>query len=71
VIEATECPALNGCPSAAIAVGEIDLASLTDGWREEIMRKCEVEYQQARYRDGPLEDFDRTLDAARLYFYFR
>lgn len=57
--------------SAAIAIGEIDLASLTDDWPEEVAEECEQEYRQARWPDGPPPDFARSLDAARLYWSFR
>jgi hypothetical protein len=56
---------------AALAVGEIDLASLTNGWHEELVGECEVEYQQARWPDGPPAEFNCTLDSARLYLLFR
>ncbi len=57
--------------SAAIAAGEIDLASLTEGWRARIVRECVQEYQQARWPKGPPADFERKLTAARLYLAFR
>ncbi len=58
--------------STAIAAGEIDLAALVEGpWRENVVRRCEREYQRSRWPDGAPHDFARTLDAARLYLYFR
>lgn len=57
--------------SAAIAVGEIDLASLTDRWPAEIVQQCELEYQLARWPKGSSADFERTLAAAQLYQQFR
>jgi hypothetical protein len=57
--------------SAAIAAGEIDLASLTEGWPAEIARECELEYQLARWPAGAPANFDRTLGAAQLYWSFR
>ena len=57
--------------SAAVAAGEIDLASLTEGWPAEIARRCEREYQQARWPRGAPAAFARTLEAARLYWCFR
>jgi hypothetical protein len=57
--------------SAAIAAGEIDLASLTEGWPAEIVRQCQLEYQRARWPEGSPADFERTLAAARLYLHFR
>jgi len=57
--------------SAAVAAGEIDLASLTEGWPAEIARRCEREYQQARWPRGAPAAFARTLEAARLYWCLR
>jgi hypothetical protein len=57
--------------SATIAAGEIDLASLTEGWPAEIVRQCQLEYQRARWPVGSPADFERTLAAARLYLHFR
>jgi hypothetical protein len=57
--------------SAAIAVGEIDLASLTDRWPAEVAQQCELEYQQTRWPQGSPADFERALAAARLYVQFR
>lgn len=56
---------------AALAVGEIDLASLTDRWSAEIVRHCRLEYQQARWPQGPPTDSEQTIDVARLYLHFR
>jgi len=57
--------------SAAIAFGEIDLASLVDKWPPEVERACEREYQRARWPGGEPSDFARRLDTARLYWDFR
>jgi hypothetical protein len=57
--------------SAAIAPGEIDLASLTERWPAEIVRHCEAEYCHARWPEGAPSGFNKTLDAARLYVEFR
>lgn len=57
--------------SAALAAGEIDLASLTEGWSEEVARDCEALYQAARWPDGTPDGFPRRLWAARLYLNFR
>lgn len=63
------------CPvdweSAAIAEGLIDLAFLTEGWGEDMSRKLELEYQQARWPNGPPANFARLIDIARLYVNFR
>ncbi len=57
--------------TAAIAVGEIDLATLTEGWGRGMIRLCEREYQQARWPAGSPLDFLRTLDLARIYVQLR
>ena len=57
--------------SAALAVGEIDLACLTTGWHEELVKECEAAYQQARWPDGPPAGFARVLAAAHIYVCFR
>jgi hypothetical protein len=56
--------------SAALAVGEIDLAILTDRWPVEIVQQCKLEYQRARWPEGGPVDFERTFDAAQLYLHF-
>lgn len=55
---------------AGIKLGEWDLACLTDGWEGETARRCELEYQRARWPEGAPEDFERTLGAGRLCLYF-
>src|SRR5262249_32226829 len=35
--------------SAAIGLGEIDLATLTEGWPPRVVRQCERRYQRARW----------------------
>jgi hypothetical protein len=57
--------------SAALAAGEIDLASLTEAWPEAIMRECEAQYKAARWPYDSPDDFERRLGAARLYLHFR
>jgi hypothetical protein len=57
--------------SAAIAAGEIDLVTLTEGWPPEIVGPCEIEYQHARWPGGAPPEFHRRLEAARLYLSFR
>ncbi len=57
--------------SAAIAVGEMDLARLTWGWPAEIAARCELEYQRARWPEGAPADFGRRVAAARLYLPLR
>jgi hypothetical protein len=57
--------------SAAVAAGEIDLASLTENWGAEIERQCELEYQRVRWPEGSPAEFERRLCSARLYLQFR
>jgi len=59
--------------SAAMAAGEIDLAALTEGtgWRADLVKRCEREYQRARWPEGAPAEFQRRLDAARIYLHFR
>jgi aminoglycoside phosphotransferase (APT) family kinase protein len=56
--------------SAALACGEIDLATLTDGWPEEPARRCEDAYCRARW-PAPPNGFAHTLAAARVYVHLR
>jgi hypothetical protein len=57
--------------SAAIAAGEIDLASLTERWPEAVVRESVAEYQAVRWPDGAPNHFERTLWAARMYLHLR
>jgi aminoglycoside phosphotransferase (APT) family kinase protein len=57
--------------SAALAVGEIDLATLVEGWGEDTVRACEQSYREARWPGGAPSAFAETLAAARLYVTFR
>jgi hypothetical protein len=57
--------------SAAVAAGEIDLASLTEGWPDRLVRQCEQAYREARWPAGAPPDFEVRLEAARLYLGWR
>jgi len=57
--------------SAAVAAGEIDLASMTQSRRSLMVRKCEREYSRSRWPGGAPEDFERILEAARVYMNLR
>jgi aminoglycoside phosphotransferase (APT) family kinase protein len=63
--------------SSAKSFGEIDLATLTDGWGDSIdwtpetHRQCVLAYQRERWPVGPPADFERTFLLARLYVQFR
>ena len=63
------------CPvdweSAAVGPGELDLASLTEGWSARLVAGCEREYAAARWPGGAPTAFRRTFAAARLYWAFR
>lgn len=57
--------------SAAVATGEIDLASLTENWPAEALPDFQLDYQKARWPEGAPPEFERVLDAARFYWAFR
>lgn len=57
--------------STAVAAGEIDLATLTEKWPDEMVQQCEQAYRSARWPDGAPVAFEPTLAAARLYLVFR
>jgi thiamine kinase-like enzyme len=57
--------------AAAVAMGEIDLASLTEGWPPDFVSEAEAEYRSARWPEGPPADFECKLDAAQLYWLLR
>ena len=57
--------------SAAVGPGEIDLASLTEEWPAETVRRCRARYVADRWPEGEPADFDRTLKAAQMYLHFR
>lgn len=57
--------------SAAVAPGEVDLASLTHSWVSRVVDDCVREYARARWPDGPPDSFPETLDIARAYMSLR
>ena len=58
--------------SAAIGPGAIDLACLTEGpWPLEIVAACRDAYVRCRWPNATSPLFDRTLEAARLYWAMR
>jgi hypothetical protein len=57
--------------SAAVGAGEIDLASLVEGWPEELVRECVENYRVIRWPQAAPASFERTLDAARVYLALR
>jgi hypothetical protein len=52
---------------AAVGVGEVDIACLTENWPPAFVAQCLQEYRQARWPDGSPTGFERVLDAVRLY----
>jgi hypothetical protein len=56
---------------AAIAPGEIDLAHLTQGWGEEVSRRCIDAYAHVRWPSRVPAEFERRLEAARFYLCLR
>jgi aminoglycoside phosphotransferase (APT) family kinase protein len=57
--------------SAAVAAGEIDLASLTDRWPKDTRSACERAYRQARWPSGTPAHFLKALEVARIYIQLR
>jgi hypothetical protein len=57
--------------SAAVGPGEIDLASLVEGWSEADRIRCLAAYERARWPDGALSGHLQALDAAAVYWHLR
>jgi Phosphotransferase enzyme family len=57
--------------SAAVAIGEIDLAALTERWPAETVERCGRAYEQARWPRGAPTEWGRRLRLAQLYLHFR
>jgi phosphotransferase family enzyme len=57
--------------SAAIAVGQIDLAALTQNWPRRMVNRLTGEYIKARWPTGAPEHFDRLFGIARVYMTLR
>jgi aminoglycoside phosphotransferase (APT) family kinase protein len=57
--------------SAAVAAGEIDLAALTEGWADDIVKTCIDEYIASRWRKVPSAADVRRFAAAQLFLQFR
>ena len=53
--------------SAAIGAGEIDLAMLIDGWRDDVRDACVLDYCTTRWPAGPVTDFEQRFFWARVY----
>ena len=58
--------------SAAFAAGEIDLASLIEGWDKENVEAAKEAYKKNRWPEGVVNnnDFENRLLLARIYFHF-
>jgi len=57
--------------SAAIAPGEVDLASLTHSWVSPVVKRCVREYVRARWPGGEPEYFREVFELARTYMSLR
>ena len=57
--------------SAAVAPGEIDLASLTQSRPSQMVQKCEREYCKSRWPGGAPDDLEQILETARVYINLR
>jgi hypothetical protein len=58
--------------SAAATAGEIDLASLIEGWDNDAVENVKAAYVKARWPDGNMvwEEFEKRLLLAQIYFHF-
>lgn len=59
--------------SAAYAPGEIDLASIIEARKEDVVARIKESYIAARFENGEFEkvDFEKRLMMAQLYLHFR
>jgi thiamine kinase-like enzyme len=59
--------------SAAVGIGETDLATLIDGdWGDEAVRECETAYCQTRWpNETPPASHEKALTFSRLYVHLR
>ena len=57
--------------STALAAGEIDLVSLSEGWPAQDKKDCEAEYRHERWPTGAPAAFERRLAIAEVYLLFR
>lgn len=58
--------------SAATGPGEVDIASLTEGWGDgPLVAECLRAYEGTRWPGGAPQDFERRLDLARMYWPLR
>lgn len=57
--------------SAAVGPGELDLATLLDGWPPDMVRRCTRLYRGVRWPDSLAEQYGVRLDMCRLYVQLR
>lgn len=57
--------------SAALAVGEIDLATLIEGWPGDTVAECAGEYARTRWPAGSPETFTERLNLSRVFSHLR
>jgi hypothetical protein len=57
--------------SAAVGPGEIDLATLTEGWTRQTTLRCESDYAASRWPGGAPPGFRRQLALCRVYVHLR
>lgn len=56
---------------AALAPGELDLATLTHDWHDEVVQAAADAYVRARWPAGAPSDFGARFEAARMFVIFR
>jgi aminoglycoside phosphotransferase (APT) family kinase protein len=57
--------------TAAAGPDVVDIAALTECWREGVVSECLERYCASRWPDGAPADFSDSLDVARAYWLFR
>lgn len=57
--------------STAVAIGQIDLAALTQNWPRQMIRRLSLEYKRARWPRGEPDNFDQLFGIARVYMILR
>ncbi|TMI41289.1 hypothetical protein E6H21_03235 [Candidatus Bathyarchaeota archaeon] len=57
--------------SAAVAVGQIDLAALTQNWPRQMVGRMVKEYKQTRWPKGEPDNFDWLFRIANVYMVLR
>lgn len=57
--------------TAAAGPGVVDIAALTERWKQDIVNECLERYCASRWPAGAPADFGDSLDIARAYWQFR